>query len=457
MAHEDRPLEPEREPARESERDDALRARVREAFSIRRNLRLLFVPSSDRLRPLDGLRAFSILWVIVFHTAWYCGLLLPPPLYFELLLSRWMLPVWRGDFGVDVFFVLSGFLIAGMLVDERERTGRIGLIRFYGRRLARLWPALCLTVALEVALIGDHADMVWANLLYVSNFLSVVDAAMAWTWSLAIEEQFYLVCPWLVGGIASLRKSTSIAVILGIAAALCGLGAWIVVSGGFHAFDSEIVVNRDLRRWALGYDHLYSKPWMRAGALLMGVGAAYLYRIPRVMEALARRRITATVGLVIALALAVACTHWPIVEHASRRVEVAFMATYRTIFGAAVAYILLLSVSRHPVGAVLGRALSSRILYPIGQLAYSAYLLNPIVTVVLNRQLLPLVWQGKATPMALFLPFDLVGTLLAAAIVYVLVERPFMELRPRLEGHAVAPATVALAAASDSSATGGSA
>jgi peptidoglycan/LPS O-acetylase OafA/YrhL len=400
------------------------------AFSVRDNLRALFSPPEGHLRPLDGLRALSILWVVLFHAGWYAAWHVPPASYAAMLFSPAMLPVWRGDFGVDVFFVLSGFLIAGMLVDERARTGRLRLGLFYVRRLMRLWPALAVAVVADAVVIGDHRGMLWANLLYVSNFVPIADAAMGWTWSLAIEEQFYLLCPWLVLALTRVATGTRIAIVAALALALCGVGAWVAQAGDFRAFDSEIVVNRDLGRWALAFDALYTKPWMRAGPLLAGVAAAYLYRAGA-PETLARARGWATAGLVVALVVGAASTHWPIVAHAPRGLEVAYMATFRTVFGAAVAYGILLSLSPHPAGRVLASVLSSRVLYPFSQLAYSAYLLNPIVTNMVDHALAPAVWLGKAEPMPLFLPFDFGGTFLAAGVLHVLVERPFMKLRPR--------------------------
>ena len=109
----------------------------------------------------------------------------------------------------------------------------------------------------------------------------------------------------------------------------------------------------------------------------------------------------------------------------------AYLAAFRTAFGAAIAYVLLLSVSQHPVGLALGRALSSRLLYPFSQLAYAADLLNPIVTMLVDQALAPLVFSGKASPIPLLFPLDLLGTFLAAAALHLLVERPFMELRPK--------------------------
>ncbi len=415
-------------------------SRLDRAFSLRQNLRLLLVPPASHLRPVDGLRALSILWVVIFHAGWYVGQHVPLHVYVDLLQAPWMLPVWRGDFGVDVFFVLSGFLIAGMLADERSRTGRLGLGLFYVRRLIRLWPALALTVLIDVVLGGDHVDMVWANLLYVSNFVPILDIGLGWLWSLAIEEQFYLLCPWLVRGLARLRARARIGVLAGIALALCGVAAWVVVDGGFHAIDAEIVMNRDVWHWAQGYDHLYDKPWMRAGPLLAGVAAAYVHRMEGAMDRLSRARVAAVLGLAAALGAAGVCMHWPLVEDAPRVVEVAYLALYRTGFGVAVAYVLLFSLSRHPVGLLLGRVLSSRALYPFGQLAYSAYLLNPIVTTLVDRRLSSLVWMRGWAPIPLFLPADAVATFLLAAVMYLFVERPFMELRPRARSRAAVQA-----------------
>ena len=409
-------------------------ARWRRAFSLRRNLHALLVPRSGHLRPLDGLRAISILWVVLFHCGWYSVGAVPVPRYVGLLLSRWMLPVWRGDFGVDVFFVLSGFLIAGMLADERARTGRLQLGMFYLRRLLRLWPALGVAVLADALIIGDHVDMVWANLLYVSNFVSIADAAMGWTWSLAIEEQFYLACPWLVDALGPLGARARFAILAGIGVACCGVAAVVVLGGPFYPFDSEIVINRDLLRWAAAFDHLYSKPWMRAGPLVAGVAAAYVFRSPRAMEALARGALPA-VGLAIALAAAATCTHWQSFQDAPRVVQVAYLASFRVLFGVAVAYVMLFALSRHPVGRALGRVLSWRGLHPFAQLAYSAYLLNPIVATKMHRVLAPTVATSHASPMAFYVPVDFALTFLGATVLHLAVERPFMELRPR-SGHA---------------------
>lgn len=147
-------------------------------------------PAADRryIPQLDGLRAVAALLVILFH-------------------SDREGPFRGGFVGVDVFFVLSAFLITSILVEEQERTGSIRLGRFYWRRALRLIPALLFFLATYLAVapifFPGHPhlrDAIIAG-LYVSNFAFVaaqIPPFISHTWSLAAEEQFYLLWPLLL-------------------------------------------------------------------------------------------------------------------------------------------------------------------------------------------------------------------------------------------------------------------
>jgi peptidoglycan/LPS O-acetylase OafA/YrhL len=148
---------------------------------------------------IDGLRAIAVAIVVAFHTG---------------------VPGFSGGFvGVDVFFVISGFLITGLLLDELRATGSISLSRFYARRVRRLLPALALVlistlllgsvVLLSVA--GEQQDLAKSALAAAlsgsniffwlsSNYFSVQADLMPLlhTWSLSVEEQYYLVWPTLL-------------------------------------------------------------------------------------------------------------------------------------------------------------------------------------------------------------------------------------------------------------------
>lgn len=152
---------------------------------------------------IDGLRAIAVGAVVVYHA-------------FPSVLPG-------GFVGVDVFFVISGYLITALLVRERARTGRIDFPAFYARRARRLLPALVAmllgVMLLLLVFMGRHESLVsdaatsslWslafaANVHFQSGVGGYFDAAaearpMLHLWSLAVEEQFYLVYPWLLAGL----------------------------------------------------------------------------------------------------------------------------------------------------------------------------------------------------------------------------------------------------------------
>src|SRR5262249_10912041 len=136
-------------------------------------------------RWLDGLRGLAILLVLAFHFGCLAG----------------------GSLGVDVFFVLSGFLITTLLVEEWQGRGSIGLKHFYLRRGLRLLPAFLalLLICLACTFFAENAaeaaagrKEVWVAGCYVSNWPELHRTSMptlGHTWSLSVEEQFYLLWP----------------------------------------------------------------------------------------------------------------------------------------------------------------------------------------------------------------------------------------------------------------------
>ena len=155
-------------------------------------------PSTGTYRPdIDGLRAVAVLLVVLWHldVGWLTG----------------------GFVGVDVFFVISGYLITGLIVTEINQTGRFSLSGFYLRRLRRLYPALLGTLGLSFiagAILLSPSDLqrfsgaLWSAVISLSNIyfwresgyfdLSADFKPLLHTWSLGVEEQFYLLWPWLL-------------------------------------------------------------------------------------------------------------------------------------------------------------------------------------------------------------------------------------------------------------------
>ena len=196
-------------------------------------------PPRPQFRPdIEGLRALAVLLVVVFH----CGLIAVP----------------SGFVGVDVFFVLSGYLITGLLVAEIEKSGRLNLIEFYARRIRRLLPACALMVAFTLAVgsvILAPAEMEFAGratratTLYASNLFFGMNAAdyfsahhelnpLLHTWSLAVEEQFYFFWPLLI--MLGLQPARSKKILFSLLAFLTmaslRTSIWFTAQGGVFAF-----------------------------------------------------------------------------------------------------------------------------------------------------------------------------------------------------------------------------
>lgn len=189
-------------------------------------------PARYRMSGLDGLRAVAALAVLAYHIA--------PQI------------VPGGFLGVDVFFVLSGFLITGLLVEERAKTGRISLTHFWLRRVRRLLPAVTAMIIVMVPvaaftssdLIVGIGKQILGALGFVYNWVSIASGASYFdqqnpqifmnVWSLGVEEQFYLVWPLVVVGLFALAhrasRRTLATVPLVAAAASAGWMAYLVAT-----------------------------------------------------------------------------------------------------------------------------------------------------------------------------------------------------------------------------------
>ena len=187
---------------------------------------------------LAGVRGVAILLVMAYHLA---------------------LPVGEGGpVGVTVFFVLSGYLITRLLVTEYDATGTVDLVRFAIRRARRLLPALLVAVAVTsvIVIVADHGSAVgdaFLTLAYVANWARASGDPMGlWNhaWSLAIEEQFYVLWPLLFVVAAvrlRLKPDAMVIVLLGTAGMSAALRATMIASG----LDDRAYFGSDSRAEAL--------------------------------------------------------------------------------------------------------------------------------------------------------------------------------------------------------------
>ncbi|MEN9823115.1 MAG: hypothetical protein RLZ04_1541 [Actinomycetota bacterium] len=261
------------------------------------------VSQAPYLPGLDGLRALAVIGVILYHAdhSWLPG----------------------GFLGVEVFFVISGYLITLLLLGEHEREGRVALRAFWMRRARRLLPALFVMFgALAVFMaffdrrpMGQTRGDFVAGLLYVSNWFQIwvgegytaaeSFAPLRHLWSLAVEEQFYLVWPVVMAVLLKFRgsKITSTAVWLLAGSILVTVAMALLFVDGSVYVGSDVVTGalscgasesqgytRLLGRCVNVNEALYLSTITRAGGLMLGAAFAMIWRPYAIMRSPMARR-----------------------------------------------------------------------------------------------------------------------------------------------------------------------
>ena len=371
-------------------------------------------PPTGRVPELDGIRGLAILLVLVYHAFVFAK---PAP-------GSWLAyPVRMAGFGwsgVDLFFVLSGFLIGGILMDQR---GAPAYYRaFYTRRLCRIFPLYFLVLllfALPIVLGLTTTDVLaplyeadrlpfWQYALMVQNIGTAIRESWASpflipTWSLAIEEQFYLILPLIIHRLSPRAVP------------------WVVV-----AFIVSSPVLRGLL-YAVGSKHTLTSYLLlpcRWDALFIGVGAAWLLRRPTAADRIVRhrRRLYTATGLAAVGVAAIAAIN---PSPRAPLMSVVGLSVVAIFYG-----LVLLTVLHAPSGR-LRRAARARPLRWLGDVSYAAYLFQFPLMVLCSTQAPSQSFGTQLGAMSVAIAL----TLLLAWLSTRWFERPFIRLGHRVRYH----------------------
>lgn len=340
------------------------------------------------LPALNGVRGVAVLMVFLFH-ARVAG--------------------FGGSFiGVDIFFVLSGFLITVLLLQEYQRHGRISLRKFYLRRVLRLFPALLLMLVVYLLFnffyFSDHASHIhhlqdaFLALFYAANWTRAFDLGrpdvLGHCWSLSLEEQFYAVWPVLLLAILRLRKAWQAPLVALLFVTSWSWRVWLLNQGA-------------------SWDRVYNGFDTRADMLLAGCLLAFLWNAGklRCWEKIRFLAPFSALASCIALAVLAVSASW----------QAAALYQWQYAIVALATGLLILDLLSRPQ-ALLTRLFSWRPLVWLGDLSYGIYLWHYPVLYYFE---LTGHWDGFAKWQAAGL------TMVFSLLSWHLVERPLYKIKNR--------------------------
>ena len=337
----------------------------------------------SRLLALDGLRAVSILLVVISHA--------------------WLGHIMPGGLGVTIFFFISGFIITRLMLQEFDRDQKIDVRHFYLRRLFRLMPALIVYVAcslLAMWMVGEPIRLVelLSVFFYFANYFAIffsfsstlMPAPLSITWSLAVEEHFYLVFPFLFAVLASNTKWFLRLIVIALVSVV--LWRWYLVT--------QIGLD------SLAPDRIYKATDTRVDSILYGTGfSLLLHRYPSARDFFSDWRIF-FVGIVLMLVSL-------LIRDEIFRESVRY--SVQGIAMAALFYHLIFTDN------LISRLFSSAPMVYIGKISYSLYLYHYLVFALITA------WMPDAT-LALRIVVMVTVSFLCAHLSYRFVEQYFLQL-----------------------------
>jgi len=356
----------------------------------------------ERQPGLDLLRAFAIIVVVVYHAALF-GFKLPGRV------DRF------GWIGVDLFFVLSGYLIGGQLLASLARDQRIKLGRFFTRRALRIMPAYFVVLAIYFSLPSwrEYSEMsqpLWKFLLSVQNIALHGGTAFSHAWSLAVEDQFYLALPFLL---LFLYRRPRAAIIIPCLIVIGGIGLRAFLAARNPSVDGGGVSFRGFQAW------IYYPTWTRLDPLVFGVGLAGIEKFrpewwKQITNCATWLWLPALVCIVYGLWLG--------------------EGDYLTVTACVWQFPLIaLGMAALLICAVSPRLFLCRVAIPgaafIASIAYSAYLIQKLIIHSVEQFFTSHNMALTSVPVLICVQLCVYA---AATILFFTVERPFLQLRHRI-------------------------
>ncbi|XP_018425767.1 PREDICTED: nose resistant to fluoxetine protein 6-like [Nanorana parkeri] len=456
---------------------------VLKSFSLQENIQSVMTVTSQEYPTLNGIRVLSLLWIISGHTSQLASVfnidnsfewksrVLEKPMYFYTLSG----PVYLG---VDSFFFLSGFLGAKTFLKMTEDSGKevtlTMVTRYILKRLKRIQPLHLASIPLSIALISlvqwgvfwelpkhqwDNCNRVWwANVLLITNFVSVSDSCTGWAWYLSNDFQFHLTTPLLIflyvkvkyimfAGVALMFIASTVTTtvmsfllklpiryprgervkyIMFAGVALMFIASTVTTTVMSFLLKLPIRYPRGESQSRMNYwVEYYTKPYCRYGPFLVGVVTGLMIAKKQYI----RSKAQAVAGWLSALliVLLVICLAFLLDDTPTSYSILAaiYQGSHRTLWAAAIAMILVLCHEGY--GGPLNTMLSCGIWNVLSKVSYACYLAHPIIIIFYCGMQETLFHYQDINMFYLFIGHSMLTIAIGLALT-VLLERPFQRL-----------------------------
>jgi peptidoglycan/LPS O-acetylase OafA/YrhL len=356
-------------------------------------LHKLYRQDSDQFNHIEGLRAFAALRVMVHHLALFGAFFWTPAQFSKILEHPFFKCALAPSVSLDVFFVISGFVIGYSLIKAYKKTGEIDFYSFFIRRGVRIFPLYLFVIVACAVLLPMNIHNVWANILQVNNMVPMQNQYAVWTWSIAIDFQFYVlfaITLWLLTkNIIGKKICTALAV--GFLLMPYLIIPIIINTHHYYHITQNAYFLTTPEAWLyfnIGIDKLY----VRTDSLLYGVITAYILVYHRDQLRTLIHGLSKTLANLISLGvlalLIFVFINDPVwffhQSHQPWQTSTYWVILFqRNIFALSIALLILLAdCPRGLIMVSLTKILKSVFLRPLGRLSYSTYMTHPFVMVI---------------------------------------------------------------------------